>query len=326
MRGATDCTKRLKKLLASLRTRLGRVNRPAVGDPITQLTLGVFTRDAVETKAREVLDIVHGMVVDYNELRVIPPMELARTIGEYPGVREKCEDLSRALNRIFAIEHAVSLERFRNASARDTQVYLERIDGLEPYTRARIRLLGLGQHAIPLDEAMWAYARREEIVDPKCPLDEAQQFLERQVSADDALEFVALMRKQAWTEMAGAVRKGDAEKILSIPPDRTSSNMLQLLASGGTVGAAVDDELELDAELGLDAAELGEPALPREKGKSPKPAAKSKSGQAKPTATIDKKKPIAAAKSAPAKSRAVAPADNAEKSQKSRRRSSAKTA
>jgi hypothetical protein len=57
------------------------------------------------------------------------------------------------------------------------------VDGLEPYTRARIRLLGMRQHAIPLDEAMWALARRDELVDPKCPLLEAQHFLERRTGS-----------------------------------------------------------------------------------------------------------------------------------------------
>ena len=36
MRGATQCARRLRLLLRTLRTKLGKVSRPAVGDPITQ--------------------------------------------------------------------------------------------------------------------------------------------------------------------------------------------------------------------------------------------------------------------------------------------------
>src|SRR5262245_7412057 len=104
MKGATQCARKVKQLFRNLRNKLGKVNRPHTADPITQRILGVLTRDAQEPKAREALDKLKSMVVDYNELRVIPPLEMAETIGDYPDVRTKCEDVSRALNRIFAIE------------------------------------------------------------------------------------------------------------------------------------------------------------------------------------------------------------------------------
>jgi endonuclease III len=232
MRGATRCAQRVKQLFRWLRSHLGRVQHPSVGDPITQLILGILSRDMPEPRAREALGRLRSMVVDYNELRVIPPLELAHLVGDYPDVRTKCEDLSRALNRIFAIEHNVSLERAAGLSRKDQLTYLNRIDGLEAYTRARIRLLGFGQHAVPLDEAMWAYARQKGIVDSRCSLEEAQAFLERQIQEDQALEFFALLRKQAWNEMGTLVRKQKVERILSVPPDRTSRNMLQQVAAG----------------------------------------------------------------------------------------------
>jgi endonuclease III len=214
-----------------------------VSDPISQLILGILTRDCPESKAREALDRLRSLVVDYNELRVVPPLELARIVGDYPEVRTKCEDVSRALNRIFAIEHAVSLERLKGMSPKDASAYLARVDGLEAYSRARVRLLGLEQHAIPLDEAMFALVRRDGLVDGKCTHEEAQHFLERQIDREDALEFVALLRRHAWSEMAPAVRKREVERISSVPPDRTTSNMLQMLASGGSLGL-LDEVLE----------------------------------------------------------------------------------
>lgn len=237
MRGATRCARKVKRLWRSLRARAGKIHLPAVGDPVTQLVLGVFTRDAPEARAREALERMRAMVVDYNDLRVIPPLELAQIVGNYPQVREKCEDLSRALNRIFALEHQVSLDRLAGMSRRDALAYLARIDGLEPYTIARIRLLGLGHHAIPLDEAMWTYARSAGIVDSRCPLEEAQAFLERQIPEPDALEFFTVLRKVAWSECGSAVRRGQVPRIKSIPPDRTSRNMLRLIASGSGAGA-----------------------------------------------------------------------------------------
>ncbi len=233
MRGATQAAKRLKKLFSKLRSQHGKASPLPLSDPISQLILGVFSRNMPESKAREVLDRMRAMVVDYNELRVIPPLELAEELGELPQVRRKCEDVSRALNMIFAREHVVSLDHLKQASKKDAKVYLDQVDGIDAYTRARIRLLGLEQHGIPLDEAMWAYARSNEIVDDRCELDEAQGFLERQVSQADALEFVSLLKKEAWSEFSAAVRKGDTPRIESADPDRTTSHMLQEVAGGG---------------------------------------------------------------------------------------------
>jgi hypothetical protein len=232
MRGATQCARRLKQLVRSLRTKLGKVRRRSTGDAVTQMILGIFARDVPESKAREALDRLRGAVVDYNELRVVPPIEMTEMVGALADARMKCEDLSRALNKIFTHEHEVNLDRLRGLSRKEVVGYLAAIDGLDAYSRARVRLMGLQQHAIPLDEAMWAYARKEQIIDRRCPLEEAQAFLERRIAEDEALEVVALLQKQAWAEMGAAVRNREVERITSVPPDRTSRNMLQLVAAG----------------------------------------------------------------------------------------------
>ncbi len=270
MRGATECAKRLKLLFSSLRSKLGKVAHPPASDPITQLILGVLSRDTRESKAHEGLDRLRGIVVDYNELRVIPPMELADLLSDFPDARLKGEDISRALNRVFAKEHLVSLDGLKELSKKDLAARLEEIDGLDAYTRARIRLLGLGQHAIPLDEAMWAYARAQEIVDHRCPLDEAQAFLERQIAQGDALEFVALVKKQAWEEMGAAVDAGEVERISSVPPDRTTRNMLQMITTGIPAEVAEQDEASqlAPAVAGAEPTQAAPPPKPKPKAKA----------------------------------------------------------
>lgn len=237
MRGATQAARKLKQVLRRLRSSSGQVSRPAASDAITQLILGIFSRDAPEARAREALSRLRASVVDYNEMRVVPAIEMTQIVGQQNDARLKCEDLSRALNRIFAFEHTVSLERLEKLSKRDLLVFLAGIDGLDAYTRARMRLLGFARHAVPLDAAMWAYARKCGIVDAKCPLDEAQRFLERQISDQDALVFFTLFRKRAWTEMGAAVRRKEVAPIKSVPPDRTTRNMLQLIVHGGVITA-----------------------------------------------------------------------------------------
>jgi len=205
------------------------------------MILGILSRDVPESKAREAFDRLRAAVVDFNELRVIPPIELAEMLGDYPDARLKCEDISRSLNKVFALTHAVSLDHLAEMPRKEARAFLENVDGLEAYTRARVQLLGLGQHAIPLDEAMWAYARQEEIVDRRCPLEEAQAFLERHVGEDEALEFVGLLKRQAWNDLGVAVRRREVEPIRSVPPDRSSRNMLQMI---GAASADVEEAAE----------------------------------------------------------------------------------
>jgi endonuclease III len=332
MRGATQCAQRLQEYLQSLRTRLGKVNRPAVTDPTTQLVIGVLSRDMPESKARQALDAVRSMVVDFNELRVIPPLELADLLGDYPDARGKSEDIIRALNRIFAFEHTVSLERLRELPKKDMLAYLDRIDGLEAYTRARIRLLGLEKHAIPLDEAMWALARSEGLVDGKCSLEEAQAFLERQVPEDAALEVVALLHKQAWTELAATVRSGAVERIISVPPDRRTSHMLQDVAPVREPSFDAADEFD-DAAPATPSP--GRPTRKRRAAAPAKPAAKATAkpprkraapaadgkARAAPRTTRAKSEKRAAKKSTPAKRRTAARSERSRSSSRSRRNS-----
>jgi hypothetical protein len=303
MRGATQCARRVKTLFSSLRSKLGKVSLPAATDPVTQCILGILSRDVPESKAREALDRIRTLVVDYNELRVVPPFELAEMVGDYPDVRLKSEDISRALNKIFALHHSVSLDHLTGMSRKDAVAYLEALDGLEDYTRARIRLLALRQHAVPLDEAMWAYARQREIIDHRCPLGQAQSFLERQIAEGEALEFYTLLNRQAWSEMATAVRRGEVARIISVPPDRTSRNMLQTIG----VLADVEEPLLVEEELEPDfheepEAEESRPtrtpatstAAPKRKSDHPAPAPAKISK--KPSASTKPKRAVAAAR------------------------------
>lgn len=303
MRGATQCARRLRALFNTLRSKLGKVSAPTSGDPVTQMILGILSRDVPESRARSALDLLRGMVVDYNELRVIPPIELADMIGDYPDVRLKCEDISRSLNRVFARNHVISLAHLADMSAKEIRAYLDSIDGLEDYTRARIRLLGLQHHAIYLDEAMWAYAKQEEIIDKRCPLAEAQAFLERQIRPEEALEFVSLLGRQAWSEMGAAVRAREVTPIQSVPPDRTTRNMLQLVgASSGTT----DNPAPPEKEPPPAAKPARQPAAKRSSTKKPAAATHAKTGKAtkaKPK-TKTKTKTKTKAKSATAKPKA----------------------
>lgn len=295
MRGATQCAKTLKKLLTTLRGEAGKVTLPATGDPITQLILGVLTRNVPESQARQALDQIRGGVVDYNELRVIPAFELTEMLGDFPDARTKADDILRALNRIFAQRHDVALDHVAEMPKKERQAYLEDVDGLDAYSRARVLLLGLELPAFPLDEAMWAYARHHEIVDAKCPLDEAEAFLERQIKDDEALECYALIKQAAWADFGNQVAAGAVERIESIPAERKTSHMLADLAPH-PVESLEDVEDFVAAEPATDDAKSKRRTTARKTAKAPA-ATETKQAPAKKSAKKATKKSAKAAKS-----------------------------
>lgn len=328
MRGATKCAQRLRQYFSRLRNNLGKVTRPTVTDPVTQLVLGILSRNAPESKARQALDTLRGMVVDYNELRVMPALELAEALGDYPQARAKADDINRALNYVFARQHDVTLDYLLEMPLRDVNAALAEIDGLEDYTRARIRLLGLQQHAIPLDEAMWALAQQEEIVAPRCELGEAQAFLERQISKEDALEFVALLHKAAWTEMAAAVKAGTVEPIQSVPAELKTSHMLAELAPAGAAQDGLDagfglDDLGVSAEVKATIEEVAAPSeeAPRRRRRVKESKATTTTKAAKKTSRGTKRSGTTAA----AKRTTKKPASKAASQRKSTTRKNTKT-
>lgn len=312
MKGATQCAKRLKQLMRKLKVSGAKVPRSPHEDVLDQMILGIFSRDVPETRAVTAMGRLRNNVVDYNELRVVSAIEMAEIVGGLPGARIKCEDLSRALNRIFAKEHCVSLDGLASMSKKDMLAYLDDLDGLEAYTRARMRLFGLGKHAVPLDAAMWAYARKMEIVDTACELDEAQAFLERQVSEKDAQAFFAVVRKKAWTEMGAAVRKGAVEEICSIPPDRTTRNMLQMVAGGMT-----------DTTVGT-RPDAAPPAETPDKG-APASSAPAKASADKRSSAAGKRRPKRRAKTVARKKRAAPKPASARKAPTKRTRTARST-
>src|SRR5262245_45991959 len=131
MRGATEAAKKLRKVFSALKSAHGKVQRPTPTDPITQLLLGIFSRNQPENKAKEIVEQLRALVVDYNELRVIPVGEMCDAVeAKTPEMWRKCEDLSRALNSIFATEHAVSLDRIKAMPRKDARAYLDNVRGL----------------------------------------------------------------------------------------------------------------------------------------------------------------------------------------------------
>lgn len=156
-------------------------------DPVEELVWSMLLWEAPRAKAQRAHKRVLSGVVDLNELRVCLPHEVVAMLGErYPNVCERTDRLLGALHEIYLREHAVTLEPLREAPKREAKKYLESIAPAPQFATARVLLLSLGAHAIPLDARMHAGLVAAGAIDPD--LDEARtaSLLERTVRAVEA--------------------------------------------------------------------------------------------------------------------------------------------
>jgi len=198
MRHGAEYAKRIRHLYHQLRRQYGKPPPPDHTEPIEQLILGILARDTTEAKAQAAFRRLRESLVDHNELRVTPAVELAETLGpDLPDAATRAQNLVDALNAIYDRHNVVDLSFLRDKPVRDAREYLRALPGVAEFTAARVVLYSLGGHAIPVDQSVVWVLRKENLVPPEATLSEVQAFLERHISAQEAAEFAALMHRYA---------------------------------------------------------------------------------------------------------------------------------
>ena len=254
----SDTPKPLAALLKKLRTRFARPeDQPPPASPHGHADADPLVAELVyslllwECAAGQAVGAFRRLVegsVDFNEVRVFLPDETLALVGErYPLARERCERLRAALNDLFRRRHALTLSHLREMSARDAREFLESLEGVPQFVAARVALLGLEAHAVPVDRRLRALLLSAGVGEPEHDEAALGAYLERHVRAAEAREVHELLR--AWSDDEG------------VPPAPTA-------LSAPTAAGAPRDEAKAKGEA-------------RPEGKAePKPGAKAKAGAA----------------------------------------------
>ncbi len=185
---------RLQKLLKKLKGAV-EIPEPVERDLLDHLIHAFLVWNASRNQADKALGPLMDSVIDYNDLRVSDPGEVVETIGaKYPKAEERAQRLKLSLNSIYKNEHATSLATLGGKSKKDARQYLVSLEGMVPFVSASVILLGLGGHAVPVDDALLDRMRDDGVVDPDATVEEAQSFLEHQIKASDSLKAYHLLR------------------------------------------------------------------------------------------------------------------------------------
>jgi len=170
-----------------------------------RLVFSFLLWNASTAQAVRGLTRLEKVFVDINDLRIAMIDEIVETLGpRYPLVQERAMRLRAALNDVFRREHSVDLEHLRAVPKRQARAYLDSLDGAPQYVAARVALLGLGAHSLPVDD------RLAVLLGKRCSLAAAPDpealgsALEKRVRAADAQRTHRAL--QAWSDASKAPR------------------------------------------------------------------------------------------------------------------------
>jgi hypothetical protein len=209
---ADASTRKLQQVMKRLR----REGEPPAGpdipdgcEPIlTNLIYSMALWEASSGQARAALKRMRDAVVDFNELRVCVPDEVASMLGErYPLASERCLRLRSVLNEVYRRQHCMSLTHLASLPKREARAYLDSLPGMPQFVSARIQVVCLGGHAVPTDERLRDLLAGEGVFADTTSAEEAASWLERQIKAEESLSAHHLF--QAWSDESGRPPRRD---------------------------------------------------------------------------------------------------------------------
>jgi len=205
VKNAPQCADNLESLLKKI-PKGQTPDMPETREPVEMLVYCFLLWEANASKAATAYKSIINNIVDFNDLRMHLPHEIVELIGvRYPLAEQRAERLRATLRDIFLREHDVNLDSLKHMSKRDARKYLESLDGITPYVAARVLLLSLGGHAVPVDEQLRQALIKTGAADESAGIEELTSWLERQIKASHAAETHYAL--QTWTERKGRSRQ-----------------------------------------------------------------------------------------------------------------------
>jgi endonuclease-3 len=220
MKRGTEYAKRLKKAFQQWSRDYGSVDEPEMTDPLEEVVIAILADCLPREQARALYDKLFEQMVDLNELRVTPAVELAGTLGKkLPLAEQKAERVVSALNDIRRRQDTMDLTFLRQRGRRESREYLESLEGLGKQGTAWVVQLSLGGHAIPVDDLTLYVLRKEELVEPTATAEDVQSFLERHIQASESKQYV-LLQERFVADRSGRASIAKLPELLNPPPPK----------------------------------------------------------------------------------------------------------
>ena len=198
MKNSREYSQKVHKLYRSLKRKYPKAKKIIYDEPVESLIYAIISEKMSETAAQSAIKRFTGYFVDWNDLRVSRPEEIVEILGADTSVtRDIALALTGALGAVFDRYNTVSLKVLKKIGKRPARQTLEKMNGLSRFVVSYCMLTSLHGHAIPLTKKMIDYLRSKQLIHPDSDEQQIEGFLARQISAENASEFYALLRRQS---------------------------------------------------------------------------------------------------------------------------------
>jgi hypothetical protein len=194
----------------------------SASDPLAVLVHSWLLWESSSEQAATAMAKLTEQRVDFNELRVSLPHEVAGIIGKrYPRVEERLHGIRRTLHDLFLRRHELSFEYLGDKGKRDVKAEIESLDGITPFVSARLLRISFDVHAMPADDQLSALLHEHDVIDEPVDPEDLAGWLGTAVKADEAVGAIAAMQAAvdaAWDEgtMTRLVRKHRPLRVVEV--------------------------------------------------------------------------------------------------------------
>lgn len=181
----------LKKIISRLcKAAPARKRDEPPVDPLWRLIQAFVEYDCDAARSFVAARKFQESMVDFNELRVTPAIELAALLGaRYPFAESRCSMLHRTLQSIFDREHQMKLDRLRELKKGDVRPYLQSLAGITPYVEAAVCVDCFGIAAAPVDTKLLLWLVSKDALAEGTDIKITQTLIEKHLKASDAEDF-----------------------------------------------------------------------------------------------------------------------------------------
>jgi hypothetical protein len=186
VKNSTQYAKKVSSLLRTLSP--GKVlNEPDTDDHIGVLIYSFLLWQSTSAKASASWVKLQASLVDFNELRVCMPAELAEMAGDTSELAiDRHARLRASLRDIYNREHGVHLASLGELKKAEIRHYMETLDGIVPFVSTRVLNLCFDIRGVPVDEQLKQLLIESDAVDVEADVTEISTWLSRAVQPNDS--------------------------------------------------------------------------------------------------------------------------------------------
>lgn len=194
MSAASDRTL-VRRVLTVLRRSYGRFKVTGCHSPLQELLIGILADGASERKAERALASVEGTFVDWNEVRVSSPHEIAEAMPMMPDAVRKAGFIRAVLGKLFDRTNEMSLEYLRQRSPREAARLVARIPEFPEEALSRVTIHALGHEVFPPTPTVVAVCRHLALMDHGPETKANVRRLQRAIPKQSMMEFHGLLAR-----------------------------------------------------------------------------------------------------------------------------------